>query len=85
MKEKIISSDKDFELKTPDKASDITEHHSVEEIHKLNSYWPASSYPFMPMIGLTTAFDELSKMVKSWFLKKGKRTINYKSNSRENI
>lgn len=85
MEEKNISPDKDFELKTPDKTADITGHHSAEEIHKLNSYGPAYSYPFMPMIDLITAFDELSKMVKSWFLKKGKQTINYKNNSRENI
>lgn len=85
MKEKIISPDKDSELKPLDKTSDIIEHYSAEEIHKLNSYWLPYSYPFMPMIDLTIVFDELSKMVKSWFLKKGKRAINHKNNSRENI
>ncbi|SHN24709.1 hypothetical protein [Chitinophaga sp. CF418] len=84
MKEKI-SPDKDFELKTPDKTSDIIGSHSAEEINKLNSYWPACVDPFMPMIDLTIVFDELIKMVKCWFLKKGKPTNNYKNNSRENI
>lgn len=85
MKEKIISPDKDPELKPPDKTSDIKEHRSMEETHRLNDYWPVYSYPFMPMVDLTIAFDELFKVVKTWFLKKGKRTSNYKNNSRENI
>ena len=85
MKEKIISPDKDFELKTPDKTADITASHSAEEIHELNSYRPVYADPFMPMIDLTIVFDELIRMVKSWFPKKGKRTNNYKNSSRENI
>ena len=79
MKEKIISPGKDFELKTRDEGD-----HSADEIQKFYSYWFAYADPFMPMIDLAPVFDEISKMVKSWFLEKGESTINYKNNSREN-
>jgi len=78
MKQQIIKPDKDIEPMAQDKPSDDAALHSAEEIDASNIYLPAYADPFMPMMDLTFVFDELRKMVNSWFLSKREGTINKK-------
>ncbi|MGC5746365.1 hypothetical protein [Chryseobacterium sp. NFX27] len=72
MKDKAVNLDKDFVLEIQAKKSDNKILQPAEEIDKANIYCLdyAYQYPFMPMIDLTFAFDELKKMVKKWLAKK---------------
>ncbi|UPZ35511.1 hypothetical protein MUB18_15515 [Sphingobacterium sp. PCS056] len=78
MKRKIIKPDKDFELETQVKKSKHKLPRTNEEIDKANIYWLSCTYssPFMPMVDLSFAFEELKKMLKQWLAKKD--TIIYK-------
>lgn len=82
---KIIKPDKDFELETQAKKSEHQFPHP-EEIDKANSYWLACAYsnPFMPMVDLSIAFDELKKLIKQW-LEKRKKPIIYKNKTNETL
>ncbi|WP_118976069.1 hypothetical protein [Taibaiella koreensis] len=72
MKQKIISPDKGVAPAAQDKPRDHAASQLKAEMDALNVYWLA--YPFMPMMDIIIVFDELRKMVKSWFQNKRKRT-----------
>jgi len=78
MKQKIIHPNKGIEPVAQDKPSDDAVLPSAEEIDTPNIYLPGYSDPFMPVMDLTFVFDELRKMINSWFLSKSERTINKK-------
>lgn len=86
MKHKIIKPDKDFELEIQAKKSEHKLLRTDEEIDKANIYWLACAYssPFMPMVDLSFAFDELKKLLKQW-LEKRKKPIIYKNKTNETI
>ncbi|MCS3532868.1 hypothetical protein [Chryseobacterium sp. JUb7] len=86
MKRKIIKPDKDFELETRVKKSEHKLPRTNEEIDKANIYWLSCAYssPFMPMVDLSFAFDELKKLIKQW-LEKRKKPIIYKNKTNETI
>ncbi|AQX90608.1 MULTISPECIES: hypothetical protein [Elizabethkingia] len=86
MKHKIIKPDKDFELEIQAQKSEHKLHRSDDEIDKANIYWLACVYsnPFMPMVDLSFAFDELKKMLKEW-LGSRKKSIIYKNKTNETI
>lgn len=88
MKYKIIKPDKDFELEIQAEKSEYKLPHIDEEIDKANIYWLACAYsyssPFMPMVDLSFAFDELKKMLKEW-LGSRKKPIIYKNKTNETI
>lgn len=69
MKQKITNTDKGIEPVEKEKPRDHSESQSNEEIDGI-FYWLANSYPFMPMMDLTIVFDELKRIVKTWFLTK---------------
>lgn len=87
MKYKIIKPDKDFELEIQSIKSEHKLPHPDEEIDKTNIYWLACAYssPFMPMVDLSFAFDELKNMLKQWLAKKKKKPIIYKNKTNETI
>lgn len=72
MKHKVVNLDKHFVLEIQIKKTNNKTRHPAEEIDKANIYSLAYAYqyPFMPMIDLTFAVDELKKMVKKWLTKK---------------
>ncbi|MEY8760632.1 hypothetical protein [Chryseobacterium tongliaoense] len=74
MKHKIATSDKVTDHLTDDQICDDTACYPAEKIDLLNFYRFSYSYPFMPMIDLTIAFDELRKMVKGWLKKENIQT-----------
>ncbi|NLR62607.1 hypothetical protein HGH93_31240 [Chitinophaga polysaccharea] len=78
MKQKIIKPDKGIECVTQRKSPDNMVWHSADEIGAPNIYSLGYSDPFMPIMDLSFVFDELKKMVNSWFLNKSERTINKK-------
>ncbi len=86
MKHKIIKPDKDFELERQVEKSEHKSPPSDEEIDKANIYWLVCIYssPFMPMIDLSFAFDELKKMLRQW-LENRKKPIIYKNKTNETI
>jgi len=86
MKHKIIKPDKDFELEKQTEKSEYKLSRADEEIDKANIYWLACAYssPFMPMVDLSFAFDELKKMLKEW-LGSRKKSIFYKNKTNETI
>lgn len=86
MKHKIIKSDKDFELEIKAPKSEHKLIRTNEEINQANIYWLACAYcsPFMPMVDLSFAFDELKKLIKQW-LEKKKKPIIYKNKTNETI
>lgn len=65
-----------------DKRNNISQHH-VYTGHgssrtgnpevPANQHWMAYSYPFIPMMDLRLAVDELKKLFQRWFLKTKKR------------
>lgn len=83
MKHKIIQPGKDFKLEGQ---SENKFPRSDEEIDKANIYWLACIYssPFMPMIDLSFAFDELKKMLKLWLENKNKPII-HKNKTNETV
>lgn len=87
MKYKIIKPDKDFELEIQARKSEHKLPRTDEEIDKANIYWLACAYssPFMPMVDLSFAFEELKKMLKQWLVKKKKEPIIYKNKTNETI
>ncbi|RZF57932.1 hypothetical protein [Sphingobacterium corticibacterium] len=86
MNDKIIKPDKDFELEIQFRKSEHKLPHPDEEIDKANIYRLACAYssPFMPIVDLSFAFDELKKMLKQW-LKKRRKPIIYKNKTNETI
>ncbi|WP_293901684.1 hypothetical protein [Sphingobacterium sp. UBA5670] len=86
MKHKNIKPDKDFALERQVGKSEDKFPHSDQEIDKANIYCLACIYssPFMPMIDLSFAFDELKKMLKQC-LKNRKKPIIYKNKTNETI
>ena len=90
MKHKIIKPDKDFELEIQAPKSEHKLIRTDEEIDKASIYWLACAYsysyssPFMPMVDLSFAFDELKKLLKQW-LEKRKKPIIYKNKTNETI
>ena len=86
MKHNIIKPDKDFELEKHAEKSEYKLPPTDEEIDKANIYWLACSYssPFMPMVDLSFAFDELKKMLKQW-LESRKKSIISKNKTNETI
>jgi hypothetical protein len=74
MEQKLVSPDKELEIQ--DKGSENKLSRSAAEIDTINAYWFAYAYssPFMPMIDLTFAFDELKKMIKKWLANKKEDT-----------
>ncbi|WP_288446105.1 hypothetical protein [uncultured Chryseobacterium sp.] len=86
MKRKIIKPDKDFEHETQVKKSEHQLPRPNKEIDKANIYGLSCAYssPFMPMIDLSFAFDELKKMLKQWLIKR-KKPIIYKNKTNETI
>ncbi|MCD9855585.1 hypothetical protein LUD75_12745 [Epilithonimonas sp. JDS] len=86
MKHKIIKTDKYFELEIQAKKFEHKPLHPDEEVDKANSYWLACAYssPFMPIVDLSFAFDELKKMLKQW-LESRKKPIIYKNKTNETI
>jgi len=86
MKHKIIKSDKDFELEIQAQKSKQKLSSTDEEINQANIYWLACAYcsPFMPMVDLSFAFDELKKMLKQWLENRNKQII-YKNKTNETI
>ncbi|HAY3551864.1 TPA: hypothetical protein JRX79_002272 [Elizabethkingia meningoseptica] len=86
MKHKIIKSDKDSELEIQAQKSEHKLIRTDEEIDKASIYWLACAYssPFMPMVDLSFAFDELKKLIKQW-LEKRKKPIIYKNKTNETI
>ena len=86
MKHKIIKPNKDFELEIQAEKSEYKLSLADEEIDKANIYWLACAYssPFMPMVDLSFAFDELKKMLKQW-LESRKKPIIYKNKTNETI
>ncbi|MGV0752074.1 hypothetical protein [Empedobacter brevis] len=86
MKHNIIKPDKDFELEKQAEKSEYKLSPTDEEIDKAYIYWLACAYssPFMPMVDLSFAFDELKNMLKQW-LEKRKKPIIYKNKTNETI
>ena len=86
MKYKIIKPNKDFELEIQARKSEHKLPPTDEEIDKSNIYWLACAYssPFMPMVDLSFAFDELKKLIKQC-LEKRKKPIIYKNKTNETI
>lgn len=86
MKHKIIKHEKDSELEIQAQKSEHKLIRTDEEIDKANIYWLACAYssPFMPMVDLSFAFDELKKLIKQW-LEKRKKPIIYKNKTNETI
>ncbi|WP_313265311.1 hypothetical protein [Sphingobacterium sp.] len=83
MKYKVIKPNKDFALERQVEKSEDKFPRSAQEIDKANIYWLACIYssPFMPMIDLSFAFDELKKMLKKWLENRKKPIIdNNKTN-----
>jgi len=78
MKQKIINPNKGIEPVAQDEPSDDAVSHSADKIDTPDIYLPGYADPFMPIMDLTFVFDELKKMVNSWFLSKSERTINKK-------
>lgn len=86
MKHKIRKPDKDFELEIQSRKSEHKLPPKDEEIDKANIYWLACAYssPFMPMVDLSFAFDELKKLIKQ-FLEKRRKPIIYKNKTNDTI
>ena len=86
MKYKIIKPDKDFGLEIQAEKCEHKSNRSNDGIDKANIYWLACIYssPFMPMIDLSFAFDELKKMLRQWF-KNRKKSLIYKNKTNETI
>lgn len=86
MKHKIIKPDKDFELEVQATKYEYQLTHQEEEMYNVNIYWMSCVYysPFMLMVDLSLAFDELKLMLTQW-LKKRKKTIIYKNRTNETI
>lgn len=86
MKHIIIKPDKDFELEMQAQKYEHKLHRSDDAIDKADIYWLACVYsnPFMPMVDLSFAFDELKKMLKEW-LGSRKKSIIYKNKTNETI
>ncbi|MGE8552500.1 MAG: hypothetical protein ACN6OB_01035 [Chryseobacterium jejuense] len=74
MKQNIVSPHKEPEIQ--DEHYDNKLQRSAAEIDALNIYRLACTYssPFMPMIDLTVALEELMKMFKKWLAAKKKET-----------
>lgn len=83
MKKKIISPNKGVELMAKNKSCHHAEFCSAEETDAVNIYWLA--YPFVSMLDLTFALDELIKILKNWFLRKIERAIIDEKKSHETI
>lgn len=86
MKHKIIKPDKDFELEIQAQKSEHKLSRADEEIDKAYIYCLACTYssPFMPIVDLSFAFDELTKMLTKW-LENRKNPIIYKNKTNETI
>lgn len=70
MKQKFTNTNKSVELVEKEKSCDHAE---------------SNSYPFMPMMDLTIVFDELKRMVKTWFLNKKERKNHLQKETDETI
>ncbi len=70
MKQKIMNPNNEIELMAQESSCEDGSSCTAEEIDALTRYW--LSYPFVPMMDLILAFDELRKMVKSWLSNKRK-------------
>ncbi|MGJ1408303.1 TolC family protein [Sphingobacterium thalpophilum] len=77
MKDKIIKPDKDFELAIQAKKSEQTSPHPDKEMDRAYVYRLSCAYssPFMPVIDLSFAFDELKKLLKQWPAKRKKKPV----------
>ena len=86
MKYKIIKPDKDLEIEIPSRKPEHKLPHPDEQIDNTNIYWLGCAYssPFMLMVDLRLAFDELKKMLKQW-LENRKKQIIYKNKTNETI
>lgn len=85
MKQKDKNPNKVIKAVTQDKPCDHAVSQSAEKMDTLNIYWLAYSYPFIPILDLTFVFDELRKVVKSWFLNKREIRNIYKRKINETI
>ncbi|BAP31333.1 uncharacterized protein CHSO_2296 [Chryseobacterium sp. StRB126] len=72
MKQYIVRSRKETEIK--DEHCDNQLQHSAAETDAVNIYRLACTYssPFMPMIDITFALEELMKIFKNWLAAKKK-------------
>lgn len=86
MKHIIIKPHKDFELEIQAEKSEYKLSRADEEIDKAYIYWLSCAYssPFIPMVDLSFAFDELKKLIKQCFEKR-KKPIIYKNKTNETI
>lgn len=64
MEQIILYPDKDLELETQGKYCANTTPHITDEIYVFNFYSLVYTYPFLPFLDLTFAFNELKKIVK---------------------